>query len=367
MNARPIQVGFIGLNPNEKWASASHLPALRALKEDFEIVGVANRSYESSVRTKEAFGFKIAFSSTEELINSPEIDLVVVSVKVPHHYQLVSAALNAGKHVYCEWPLGVNAQEATQLRDLANKKGLITAIGTQGRAAPSINYIKKLVESGFVGRVLSTSIIASGGNWADQTTSESYYLSQAKNGATMQAIAVGHALATMQHVTGDLSQLKATFVRNFSEVQVVDTKETLPKDVPDQVMVQGKTKIGAAFSLHYRAGASKGTNLLWEINGTEGDIRISGDMGYPQIVNLIMEGASKDEEKLKSLSFSTDPKLVQLEPAAINVAELYKLLANDIRNGTSTAPNFNDAVKLHELLDLIELSANEENNHTGVQ
>lgn len=367
MNARAIQVGFIGLNPTEKWAAVSHLPALRALKDDFEIVGAANRSYESSVRTKEAFGFKRAFSSTEELINSPEIDLVVVSVKVPHHYLLVSAALNAGKHVYCEWPLGVNAQEAKQLRDLANKKGLITAIGTQGRSAPSINYIKKLVESGFVGRVLSTSIIASGGNWADQATSESYYLSQAKNGATMQAIAVGHALATMQHVIGDLSQLKATFVHNFSEVQVVDTKEKLPKDVPDQVMVQGQTKVGAAFSLHYRGGVSKGTNLLWEINGTDGDIRISGDMGYPQIVDLRLEGASKDDKKLKPLSFSTDPKLGQLEPAAINVAELYKLLANDIRNGTSTAPNFNDAVKLHELLDLIELSANEENNHIGVQ
>ena len=367
MNARPIRVGFIGLNPTEKWAATSHLPALRALNKDFEIVGAANRSYESSLRTKEALGLKSAFSSAGELINSSEIDLVVVSVKVPHHYLLVSAALNAGKHVYCEWPLGVNTEEAKKLRDLANKKGLITAIGTQGRTAPSINHIKKLVESGFVGRVLSTSVIASGGNWSDQATSESYYLSQAKNGATMQAIAVGHALITMQHVIGDVSQLKATFVRSFSEVQVVDTKEILPKDVPDQVMVQGKTKTGAAFSLHYRGGASKGTNLLWEINGTEGDIRISGDMGYPQIVNLLLEGASKDEKKLKALSFSIDPKFGQLEPAAINVAELYKLLANDIRIGTSTAPNFNDAVELHELLDLIELSANEQNDQVGVQ
>ena len=48
-------------------------------------------------------------------MESPEVDLVVVTVKVPHHRELVPSALEAGKHVYCEWPLGNGLAEARKL------------------------------------------------------------------------------------------------------------------------------------------------------------------------------------------------------------------------------------------------------------
>ena len=102
MTDTPIRIGFIGLNPDSHWAAMAHLPALQSLGNTFEIVGVANSTPESAQRTAEALGLKHAFTSPAEFAASPYVDLVVVTVKVPYHFELVSAALNAGKHVYCE-------------------------------------------------------------------------------------------------------------------------------------------------------------------------------------------------------------------------------------------------------------------------
>ncbi|KRC28769.1 Gfo/Idh/MocA family protein [Acidovorax sp. Root219] len=366
MGKQPIRVGFIGLNPDSKWAATAHIPALRLLEGDFEIVGVANRTLKSAQRTARELDLRLAFASPEELISSPDIDLVVVTVKVPHHLELVSAALKAGKHVYCEWPLGKGLDEARELAAMARETASVAVIGTQGRLAAGVEALKALIADGYVGKVLSSSIIASGGNWAGQASAEIYYLSDSANGASMQSIALGHTLVAVQHVLGGFSALDATFGRHFDSVKIIETAEVLPKDVPDQVMVQGHMTSGAAISIHYRAGASRGTNFLWEINGTEGDIQVTGDMGYPQIVELSISGGRLDDRALAPLAPRRRRAVGEgLSPAAEAVAEIYKCIATDIRTGSRTAPNFDDGLALHELIARIEDSAAAKNERMG--
>jgi predicted dehydrogenase len=358
MSKQPIRVGFIGLNPNGKWAATAHIPALRSLEGAFEIVGVANRTLQSAQVTARELDLRLAFSSPAELIASPEVDLVVVTVKVPHHFEFVSAALRAGKNVYCEWPLGNGLDEARKLAAIARETGSVAVIGTQGRHVAGVEALKALIADGYVGKVLSSSIIASGGNWAGQASAENYYLSDSANGASMQSIALGHTLVAVQHVLGGFAVLDAIFGRNFDSVKIIETAKVLPKDVPDQIMVQGHMTSGAAISIHYRGGASRGTNFLWEINGTEGDIQVTGDMGYPQIVELSISGGRLDDRTLTPLV----PRRRRaggegLSPPAEGVAEIYKCTATDIRTGSRTAPTFEDAVALHELIARIEDSA----------
>src|SRR3546814_4972258 len=90
MTDKPIRVGFIGLNPGIHWAATAHIPALKALPNDFVVAGVANTSLASARKAAEAFGLPHAFENAQALVNSPEIDLVVVTVKVPHHRELVA-------------------------------------------------------------------------------------------------------------------------------------------------------------------------------------------------------------------------------------------------------------------------------------
>ena len=94
-----------------------------------------------------------------------DVDLVAVSVKVPDHYLPVMAAIEAGKHVYCEWPLGTNTEEAARMLKSAKHKGIRHAVGLQGQVSPAINYTKDLIADGYVGRVLSATMIGCAPNW----------------------------------------------------------------------------------------------------------------------------------------------------------------------------------------------------------
>jgi predicted dehydrogenase len=358
MTDKPIRVGFIGLNPGIHWAATAHIPALKALPDDYEVVGVANTSLASAKRAADAFGLPHAFENAQALVDSPEIDLVVVTVKVPHHRELVTAALNAGKHVYCEWPLGNGLAEARELAALAEAKGRVAAIGTQMRVAPEVEYLRQLIADGYVGEVLSTTLVGSGGRWGGETDAAHAYLEDKSNGGTLLSIPVGHMLAGVHEVLGGFGDMSARMINRRDTVHVADTGETIPKTSHDQVLVHGALESGAAFSIHYRGGMSRGTNFLWEINGTEGDIQVTGATGHAQIVQLSIRGANGDTSELAPLT----PPAAAYDgwpdnSVARNVARLYAQVAQDIRSGTRAAPSFRDAVALHETIDAIERSA----------
>ena len=354
MTDKPIRVGFIGLNPGIHWAATAHIPALKALPGDYEVVGVANTNLASAQKAADAFGLPHAFENAQSLVNSPEVDLVVVTVKVPHHRELVSAALNAGKHVYCEWPLGNGLAEARELADLAEAKGVVAAIGTQMRVAPEVEYLRQLITDGYVGEVLSTTLVGSGGQWGAETDAAHAYLYDKSNGATLLSIPLGHTLAGMREVLGGFGDISAKMIDRRKTVHIADTGETIPTTTPDQILVQGALESGAAVSIHYRGGISRGSNFLWEINGTDGDIQVTGATGHAQVVQLSIRGGRGDASELTppASAYEGWPD----NSVARNVARIYALIARDIRSGIRAAPSFRDAVALHEVIDAIERS-----------
>ena len=153
-----IRVGIVGLSPNRGFASIAHIPALRALPE-FEIAAVCTTRQESAEATARHFGIPLAFSDPDRLARHPDVDLVTVTVKVPDHYRPVMAAIEAGKHVYCEWPLGRDTAEAERMLQAAQQAGVRHAIGLQGQMSPAVNYVRDLVAEGYVGRVLTATMI----------------------------------------------------------------------------------------------------------------------------------------------------------------------------------------------------------------
>jgi predicted dehydrogenase len=126
--AEKIRLGLIGASVKGTWSSRSHLPAVRA-STDIELTAVCTTRTESAEAARRAYGARLAFDDWRKMMASPEIDAVAVVVRVPSHYEPTKAALEAGKHVYCEWPLGRTTAEAEELARLAEAKGLVTAVG----------------------------------------------------------------------------------------------------------------------------------------------------------------------------------------------------------------------------------------------
>lgn len=358
MQQQRFRVGIVGLQPGESWAAQAHLPALRALPDDYEVLGVANTSLASAEAAARACGIPRAFSNGAELIASPDVDIVVVTVKIPHHFDIVKMALEAGKPVYCEWALGNGLVEAKQLADLARTKGVLGVIGTQARVAPEIDYLRQLIAEGYVGEVLSTTVIGNGMSWGAEIDQRNTYLLDPSNGATLLTIPFGHTMAAVQNVLGNISQVSARLACRRQSVRVHETNEILPMTAPDQVLVEGILASGAPIAVHYRGGRPRGTQFLWEINGTEGDLQVVGDSGHAQLAQLSIKGSRGEDREMRVLELPAAPHAGWPQhPVPRNVARLYAMMAQDLRNGTSTAPNFDDAVQLHRLLAAVETSA----------
>ncbi|MFD0304510.1 Gfo/Idh/MocA family oxidoreductase [Streptomyces sp. NPDC127119] len=361
--AAPIGVGIVGLSTRGGWASRAHVPALAALPAAYELRALSASSAATAKAAGEKFGVPLAFGSVEELVERDEVNLVVVTVKVPHHQKLVTSALAAGKTVLSEWPLGNGTAEAEEMAAFAHARELRGFVGLQARSAPPVRYLRDLVADGYVGEVLSTSVVASGGAWGPTFDDSSAYLIDRDNGATMLTIPLGHTLDGLASVLGSFTELSATTATRRSPVRHQQTGKLAPMTAEDQIAVTGTLESGAVASVHYRGGKSRSTNFLWEINGTEGDVLVTSDLGHLQYGLVSIHGARGASNELVELPVpdryeARFPALAELRGTmAHSVAHAYGQLHDDLIEGTHTVPDFDHSTRQHRLLDQIQKAA----------
>src|SRR2546426_3882145 len=355
-----LGVGIIGVSPVRGWAATAHIPALRALPP-YEIRALSGHSAESARAAGEMFGVSAVFSDPKQMVSQPDIDVVAVTVKVPHHRELVSAALAADKAVYCEWPLGRDLDDARAMAALAARQGVRTVIGLQARQAPAIEFVQQLLRDGYVGEVLSTTMVGLSVP-GDVVGQPNAYMLDKTNGANMLTIAVGHSLDILNFVLGEFADLSAVSNLRRPRIIIEETGERIVKTAADQIAVIGTLTSGATASVHVREAVAGGTGFLWEINGTDGTLRITAAAAVPGIFPLTVAGAQGRNE-LAELAVPAAltqkwPALSGLEGApAYNVGRVYAAFAADIDKGTHTVPDFADAVRRHEVIAAIERSA----------
>src|ERR1700722_515194 len=251
----PIRVGVIGATPGRGWGTAAHLPALAAL-EEFQVTAVATTRLSTASQTAQAFGIPLAFADDAELVSCPDVDAVAITVKVPEHDRLIRAALAAGKHVFSEWPLGVDLGQAITLAELAQASGVRHVVGLQGYQAPGALFVREMVENGDIGRLLTVSVVAAGGPAGRRTPQANVYATDVKAGATVLSISAGHILATLARAVGELREVSAVVAANNKETTVIETGQTMPVTAPDQVVVAGRLDNGAAVSVSVQGGAA---------------------------------------------------------------------------------------------------------------
>src|SRR5438309_8469505 len=355
-----LGVGIVGVSPVRGWAATAHIPALRALP-GYEIRALSARSAESARAAREMFGVSAVFSDHQQLVTRPDIDVVAVTVKVPHHRGPAPAALAAGKAVYCEWPLGRDLDDAREMAALAAKQGVQTVVGLQARQAPAIEFVQQLLRDGYVGEVLSTTMVGLSipGDVVGQPNA---YMLDKTNGANLLTVPFGHSLDLLNHVLGEFADLSAVSDLRRPLITIEETAERIVKTAADQIAVIGTLRSGATASVHIREAVAGGIGFLWEINGTNGTLRITAAAAVPGIFPLTVAGAqgrtAPAELAVPTALTQRWPGLASLEGApAYNVGRAYAAFAADIDRGSHTVPDFADAVRRHEVIAAIERSA----------
>ncbi len=355
MTNQPIGVGIIGASL-QGWAATAHIPALKLLP-GFRLAAVSTSSLASATAAAQAFGAPHAFDNAQDLVDCPAVALVVVAVKVPHHQQLVAAALAAGKTVYCEWPLGNGTAEAEAMAASAAAHGVRTFTGLQALSLPETHYLKQALADGLVGEVLSTTVVGSGRGWAAFTDERNAYTLDPANGCTLLTIPFGHTVAAVEYVLGGFQRLNATLARRRTDAAVLPDRVRVPQLTQDQIAVNGLLAGGAVASLHYRAGLSAGLNFHWEINGTKGDLVVQGPLGHYQLAPVTVQYAPTGQP-LQPVAL---PAALTGAPAPAQPVRglyyAYRAVLHDLRHGTQQVPSFQEALHFHRLLDRIEQAA----------
>ena len=351
--AEKIRLGLIGASVRGTWSARSHLPALQA-SSDVELSAVCTTRADSAEAARQAWGARLAFDDYHKMVASPQIDAVAVVVRVPSHYTPTKAALEAGKHVYCEWPLGRTTAEAVELAALAKANGLVTAVGLQARVNPAVMHTKELVEAGYVGEVMAVHVRLVREGVLTRPSNRTWQR-DAELGANTLTIANGHTVDAMRFVAGDFGRLSAVVATQAK--QWLDTGANTWLDVtsPDNVLISGRLANGAVVSVHIGAIPFAGSGYRMEIYGRDGTLVASGE-DSPQLGEVSLYGA-KGGNKLALIPIPQRFTVAAADTPSgepHNVGQMYTVFSQAIRDGGSRQPTFGTAVDLHRLVDAIK-------------
>ena len=352
---KKIRVGLIGANVHYGWGRRAPIPALLALPE-YELIAVCTAHKDTAEESAKRYRVPLAFHDYHEMVTHPDIDLVSVSVRVQLHHPMVIAALEAGKHVFCEWPLGDNLAEAKQMAALAQARGVRHMVGLQSRGDPGLLRLKELLTDGYVGEILTCRMsMFIPGNF--RTDSSRAWMADVNKGAGTLTLASGHAIDAFCFCIGEFTEVSSRVTTQGTQWDILDTGEKVDVTTPDNVLISGVLDNGAMASVHVAAVPWHGTGWRMEVYGSEGTLVASGDRWAADI--RLRGGRSKDGglEKLPI------PEHLTCVPAEVprgepfNMAQLYRRLGEAIRNDEDADPDFDLAVKRQRLIEAIQQSS----------
>lgn len=357
-----IRVGLIGISveSEKSWSARAHVPALRHLPA-YELIALSTSRAETARAAARHFGVPLAFDDGICLAEHADVDMVVVSVRAPHHYVLVKAAIAAGKHVFCEWPLGGTAELAKAMRHAAMAAGVQTMIGLQAYGHETLRYVRDLIADGYIGQVVSTNWHCWQELFGPRQQSMFAQLADASQNMDLLRIATGHTLSAMDCCLGRFSELSAIMATQYDSVYLEDTGEHIPKTAPDQILISGILESGAVASVHLMGGATRTAGTRIEISGTAGDILLTSQGA----ANVNRADFELRAGRGNSMEIMQVPKRYRLQPSALDngpplaLAHLYADFADLLAGKSVSVPDFSVGVRVHEAVDAIRYASNE--------
>lgn len=336
-----IRVGIVGANAERGWARDAHLAALRTL-DSFEVTAVSARSQANANAAAAVFKAPLAFGDTLAMVRESHVDLVVVTVKVPEHRAVVLAALAAGKHVYCEWPLGKDVQEGEALA-AAVPPHVQAVTGLQGLSSPVLRQAAEMIGAGVIGKPRRLRAFSAAGAWGSQTPDFYRYLQDKRSGATFESIGGGHTLAAIEMLVGSYQEVDARCTTFDKRVAVLGSSDAVERSCADHMFVIGLHQSGCVSSLEVIGGRTE-EPVRFEVQGERGWLRVVGTApGMCQIAPLRLECSAE-------LDGVREPVAPELSGPAVNVAEAYACLAERLAGGDAPLPDFAAALRLHRLV-----------------
>jgi predicted dehydrogenase len=192
---KPIRTAIIGTG----FMGRVHLEALRRVAH-VEVAAIAGRNSSAAEKLGSAFGVPVA--GVDDILSNPTLDAVHICTPNAQHYPMAKAALLAGKHVLCEKPLSITAEEGRELVALAAQRNLRNCVCHNLRFYPMVQQIRAMREAGELGEILVVQGTYSQ-DWLLYDTDWNWRV-ESKDGGPSRCMAdIGsHWFDTAEHLTG---------------------------------------------------------------------------------------------------------------------------------------------------------------------
>lgn len=265
-----LRIGLIGTGFMGKTHVFGFAAAQRVFELPFEIVlhTVADRSDELAAAAADTLGFQNWSGDWQRLIADPDIDVIDITAPNAFHKEMALAAINAGKHVYCEKPLAPLPDDAREMAQAAEAKGVKTQVGFNYLCNPMLSLAREMIEGGELGEIRSYRGIHAEDYMTDPDGPFTFRHDPAGGGAL--ADLGSHALATAEFLLGPVEKILG------DAVTVIDSRPDgrggrRPVEVDD---------VGRAF-LRFASGATGSIEASWVATGRkmQHDFEVYGSKG----------------------------------------------------------------------------------------
>lgn len=159
-NAR---IGIIGTS---WWTSLMYLPALKS-HAGAEIAAICGRDVERAQTLAKEQGIPRVYGDYREMLSDGGLDGVIVSTPDDQHREMTLAAISAGLNVLCEKPMALNGADAAEMYEAARTADILHMVMFTWRWQPCFQYLKALVDEGYVGKLYRAQFAYNSGSWLD--------------------------------------------------------------------------------------------------------------------------------------------------------------------------------------------------------
>jgi predicted dehydrogenase len=374
---REIAIGVIGMG----WMGRVHTAAYRRLPEHFPNLGVRPRLLmaadvsDERRRHAERIGFETTTSDWRAVVEDPRVEVVNVTLPNAMHREVALAALEAGKHVWVEKPVGRGVEDTAAVAEAARRAGVVTGVGFCYRFAPAVQHARALIEAGAIGEVnhYRGVFLADYANRPDAAASWRFSREQAGSGALGDLMA--HVVDMTHHLVGPIDRLSGRtatmFPRrprlpvgagtHFSRVASDDLVDVDNEDWAGALVEFGGGTVGSLEASRVIVGPR--VQMRFEVHGTEGALTWELER-MNELERFVLSDDGGDDGYTTILAGAQHPDFAAFQPGAgvpmgyddLRVLEARNFLAS-VRDGEQREPGVEEMLKCARVLEAIERSA----------
>ncbi len=364
--AAPIRFGLIGSG----FMGRAHSIALHSVAATFgpefavECTVLADNTADRAREAASSLGFGRSTGDWRQLIADPDVDVVDICTPNHLHAEMVLAALASGKHVYCEKPLALDAEQSAAIVEAATRAGVCNAIGFNYICNPMVQVARQMIHAGELGEVVALSGHYVEDYLCDPQTPFSWRCERRLAGSGALAD-LGSHLINMAHVLlGAITRVNGVLRTVHKQRTQVSTgkSRTVENEGRAHALVEFASGVPGTLDIS-RVAAGYKCGLSVQVVGTRGTLEFNQERMNELRIYRVDDTAGRRGFRT-ILAGPEHPDYVAFCPAAghglgfndLKVIEVRNLL-RAIRSGTAASPDFAEGLRVQQVMTAMELAA----------